>query len=119
MTKTAMLPFLSVVGPKMKALSVQKTKLPDGTCILRGRVRRARAGELKVEFGHHFDEPESVVVLVNGNFHRQVGFIETVTEIHADHFIVTSDNAHEYLSFVSWIAFGGNVHTNNFIAIGR
>jgi hypothetical protein len=93
-------------GNLLAPLPVQKTELPGGMCFLYGRTQRVKAGEIKISFGHEFAEPKSIVVLVNGNFDRQVGFIETVTRIEADHFIVTSDNAHYSNSFVSWIAIG-------------
>lgn len=107
MAQAAILAFLKHIGPRMRPIEVKKTLLPDGTVILRGRVRRPCAGEIRVDFGHRFSDPENVVVLVNGNFNQQVGFIETVTEVNEDHFIVTSYNAHETLSFISWIAYGG------------
>ncbi|HVV61520.1 MAG TPA: hypothetical protein VHD14_07165 [Pseudolabrys sp.] len=104
------------VGNFLAPLPVKKTELPDGTCILYGRAQRQKAGDLRVDFGHKFSDPSSVVVLATGNFDRQVGFIETVTRIESDHFIVTSNNAHGSNLFVSWIAVG---HQVSWTAFGR
>jgi hypothetical protein len=97
---------IGIPGKNMSALAAQSVEWPGGKMFLYGRVKRLEAGPLKVEFGHRFRDPKSVVVLVNANFSLQAGYIETVTKIEAEHFIVTSNNAHYADAFVTWFAIG-------------
>lgn len=103
---TAHEPEPSFPGKYLSTVSVQKIDLPDGKTMLYGRAKRVSAGPIKISFDHRFLQPKDVVVLVNANFTLQAGFVETVTRIEADHFVVTSNNAHWADAFVSWMAVG-------------
>jgi len=90
-------------GTALAAVHVEKL----GTSILQsGTVLKSTSGALEIQFRQPFASPPVVLIspFWNGS-DRGVGYIETITSINENAFVVNSSNAATNY-YVTWIAVG-------------